>query len=44
MSAKELAAFRALAKAYEGLSFEQIQLSLDRKAFMEVGHGEEIQK
>jgi len=44
ISKKELGAFRALAKAYESLSDEQVQLMLDRKDFMEIRDGEEIQK
>lgn len=42
---KELAAFKKLAKAYEGLSNEQIQLLLKRKDFVEIcSNGEKIQK
>lgn len=38
ISAKELDAFRQLAKAYEGLSDGQIQQLLDRQEFVEMGH------
>lgn len=44
ISQSELSAFRKLAKAYEGLSAIQIQLLLDRQDFMEICHGEKIQK
>lgn len=35
----ELAAFRQLAEAYEGLSASQVQTLLDRKDFMEICNG-----
>jgi hypothetical protein len=41
---KELAAFKDLAKAYGALSKEQIKLLLDRQDFLEICHGEKIQK
>jgi hypothetical protein len=40
----ELSAFRQLAKAYEGLSGEQIQTLVDRKEFVEIDHGKKIQE
>ena len=36
ISKKELSAFKDLAKAYEGLNHEQIQLLLKRKDFVEI--------
>lgn len=39
ISKKELAGFKKLAKAYEGLSIEQIQLLLKRKDFLEICNG-----
>ncbi|RZM20919.1 MAG: addiction module toxin RelE [Pedobacter sp.] len=39
ISKKELAGFKKLAKAYEGLSNDQIQLLLKRKDFAEICNG-----
>jgi hypothetical protein len=41
---KELIAFRKLAKVYEVLSSEHINLLLDQKEFVEICNDEEIQK
>ena len=41
---KELAAFKALAKAYEGLSHEHIQLLVDQNEFVEICNEQKIQK
>ncbi|QCY09578.1 type II toxin-antitoxin system RelE/ParE family toxin [Pseudomonas sp. MPC6] len=41
---KELDAFKELAKAYEGLSQEHVQLLLDGKEFVEICHEQKIQK
>jgi hypothetical protein len=38
ISQAELLAFRALAKAYEGLSDRQVQQLLDMKEFVEISH------
>ncbi|MUF06256.1 hypothetical protein GNF76_18040 [Pseudomonas sp. CCM 7893] len=42
MSQKELAGFRALAKAYEGLNDVQIQQLLDLREFVEIHHDQKI--
>lgn len=43
ISHQELQAFRALAKAYEGLDGWQIQQLLEMKAFVEIRHEQAIQ-
>lgn len=43
ISHQELQAFRALAKAYEGLDGWQIQQLLEMKAFVEIKHEQAIQ-
>lgn len=42
ISLKELAGFRALAKAYEGLNEIQIQQLLDLREFVEIHHEQKI--
>ncbi|KAF1028595.1 MAG: hypothetical protein GAK37_02161 [Pseudomonas sp.] len=42
ISQKELAAFRALAKAYDGLDDAQIQQLLDIREFVEIHHDQKI--
>ncbi|NVZ26286.1 type II toxin-antitoxin system RelE/ParE family toxin [Pseudomonas gingeri] len=43
ISQQELRAFKALAKAYEGLSSRQIQQLLDMREFVEIAYEQEIQ-
>ncbi|AZD38560.1 Putative cytoplasmic protein [Pseudomonas chlororaphis subsp. aurantiaca] len=43
LSHQELQAFRALAKAYEGLDGWQVQQLLEMKAFVEIRHEQAIQ-
>ena len=42
ISPKDLAWFRVMAKAYEGLNETQIQQLLDRKDFVEIHHDQKI--
>ena len=42
ISQKDLTAFRAMAKTYEGLSEIQIQRLLDIKEFVEICHDQEV--
>ncbi|MGA8136285.1 MULTISPECIES: type II toxin-antitoxin system RelE/ParE family toxin [Pseudomonas] len=42
ITAQELSAFKALAKAYEGLSEEQVQQLVEMKEFVEIGHDQDI--
>ncbi|MBV6750953.1 type II toxin-antitoxin system RelE/ParE family toxin [Pseudomonas chlororaphis] len=42
ITTQELSAFKALAKAYEGLSEQQVQQLLEMKEFVEIGHDQEI--
>nr|WP_015647652.1 type II toxin-antitoxin system RelE/ParE family toxin [Pseudomonas sp. GLE121]AGL12842.1 toxin of toxin-antitoxin module [Pseudomonas sp. GLE121] len=41
---KELAAFKELAKAYEGLSLKHVQQLVDQKEFVEICNDQKIQK